>query len=390
MSFEHLPPAGRELVEQAQALADVFERNARPSEELRRPTDEAIQALRESDILRMMVPEAYGGLGLDMNTFVEVMLVLGGADASLAWVTSFYTEHNWMFTLFPEAFQRAFFAERDFVLAPAAIAPNGGAQRTEGGFRLAGRWSWATGVMHGEWAIVGGIVQRDDGVLDGRFFAVDQSDLRVEDVWFVDGMAGTGSNDVVIDELVVPEERSVSIEEACEGRAPGARVHSGSLYRTPMFPLLATAAALPVIGQAKRHVREFGERMKERRLMGGALQSESATAQVSLAEVEVGAHGAELLLRDAVRELCALRERATRADRVRLRARIATAVHRARDVIDTIVRASGASAHRLESPVQRALRDANTMTGHVVFDLSATYQLHGRALLGHEPELPFV
>lgn len=390
MSVEDLAPSGRELVEQARGLATVFEEHARASEELRRPTDEAIRALRASDILRMMVPESYGGLGLDMDTFVEVILVLAEADASLSWVTSFYTEHNWMFALFPESFQSALFADRDFVLAPAAIAPNGGAEPVDGGFRLSGRWSWATGVMHGEWAIVGGIVPRDDGVIDGRFFALDQADLRVEDVWFVDGMAGTGSNDVLIDGLVVPEERSVSIQEACEGRAPGAAIHDGLLYRTPMFPLLATAAAMPVIGQARRHVREFGERMKQRRLLGGALQADSAAAQVTLADVEVGAHGAELLLRDAVRELCARRDRATRTDRARLRARIATAVHRARDVLDTIARASGASAHRLDSPIQRALRDANTMTGHVVFDLPATYQMHGRALLGREPELPFV
>ena len=390
VSVEELPGAGQELVAQAHELAAVFEGQARASEELRRPADEAIAALRDSDILRMMVPEAYGGLGLDMDTFVEVILVLAESDASLAWVTSFYTEHNWMFALFPESFQREFFEDRNFVLAPAAISPAGGAERVEGGYRLSGRWSWATGVMHGEWAIVGGLTAGADGGIEGRFFALDQADLRIEDVWFVDGMSGTGSNDVVIDNLVVPEERSVSIQEACEGRAPGASVHDGLLYRTPMFPLLTTAAGMPVIGQARRQVREFGKRMQERRLMSGKLQAESQNAQVTLAEVEVAAHGAELLLRDAVRELCALRERATRADRARLRARIATAVHRARDVIDTISRASGASAHRLDSPIQRALRDANTMTGHVVFDLPATYQVHGRALLGDEPELPFV
>ncbi len=388
--MEDLPLAGKELVERARELAPVFAANARASEVLRRPTDASIEALRESGILRLMVPECYGGLGLDMDTFVEVGLVLAKADASLSWVSTFYIEHNWMFSLFPEAFQRELFSDRHFVLAPGAIAPNGGARRVDGGYQLSGRWSWATGVMHGEWAIVGGLVLRDDGVLDGRFFAVTKDDFRVEDVWFVDGMCGTGSNDIVIDDLFVTEERSVSMEEACDGRAPGAAVHAGPLYRTPMFPLLAVTAAMPAVGQARALVKQFRARLGERRLMGGALQGDTVAAQICLAEADVTAHGAELLLRDAVADLCALRDRATRTDRARLRSRIATAVHQARAAIEKVARASGATAHRLDNPIQRAVRDVNTLTGHVVFDLSAAYEMHGRALLGHEPEIPFV
>ena len=72
-----------------------------------------------------MVPRQHGGFELDLDTFLEVGLALGEGDASMAWVATFYIEHCWMFCHFPEAFQKRVFAERGYVLAPAAIAVNG-------------------------------------------------------------------------------------------------------------------------------------------------------------------------------------------------------------------------------------------------------------------------
>ncbi len=382
---------GAELASRARDLAALFEAHARESEELRRPADAVIQAACDAELFKLMVPEAYGGFGLDLPDLVDVVMPLAEADASLAWVTSFYIEHNWWFCLFPESFQRDFFASRDYVLAPATVAPAGQCVPVTGGYRLSGRWSWATGVMHGEWAIVGSVVRHDPPKLDMRFFAVPQSEIKVEDVWHVDGMCGTGSNDMVVDDLFVPEERSLSALDTCEGRAPGAGIHAGALYRTPMFPLLATAAAVPAVGQARGIVRRFQERLGTRVTMPtGSVQGERPAAQIRLAWADTEAHAAELLLRDAVRELCELRDRTTAADRIRLRARIARAVHMARAVVIAVQEASGASAHFLDGPIQRAVRDLNMLACHIVFDLDTTYEIHGRSLLGRPPESPLV
>ena len=349
-----------------------------------------IDAVREAGIFELMVPREYGGHGLDMDAFVETVLPLGEADASLAWVTSFYIEHNWMLCLFPEAFQRELYASRSHILAPGMVSPSGRAEPVDGGFRLNGRWSWATGAMHGEWAIAGAVVPRDPPELDVRFFAMPIDQVKIEDVWFVDGMCATGSNDVVIDDLFVPDDHSCSIVAACQGKAPGAHVHAGPLYRTPMFPLLACAAALPAVGQARGLVERFRERVAERVTMTGGRQATQSASQIRLAEVETQAHAAELLLRDGVRDLCALRDSATPTDRLRIRARIARAVHLSRSVADAVAQASGASAHFLDHPIQRAVRDLNTLSCHVVFNLDATNELYGRALLGKEPENPLV
>jgi hypothetical protein len=114
----------------------VLAAEAAESERLRRPTDSAIEALRDSDVLRLMVPRRHGGHELDLDTYLEVGLALGAGDASLAWIATFYIEHNWMLCQFPETFQDELFGDRGYVLAPAALAPKGVAARVEGGFRL--------------------------------------------------------------------------------------------------------------------------------------------------------------------------------------------------------------------------------------------------------------
>ncbi|NQY92513.1 MAG: hypothetical protein HRT46_12785, partial [Deltaproteobacteria bacterium] len=141
-----MPDMASVLIERARALAPLLAEHAAEAEQLRRPHDAVIAALEEAEIFKLMVPRCYGGFELDLDTFLEVGLVLGEGDASMAWGTTFYIEHCWMFCQFAEAFQKEVFAERGYVLAPAAIAVTGVAQPVEDGYRLSGRWQWGSGV----------------------------------------------------------------------------------------------------------------------------------------------------------------------------------------------------------------------------------------------------
>jgi len=352
-----------------------------------------IAALEESEIFKLMVPRQHGGFELDLDTFLEVGLALSEGDASMAWVATFYIEHCWMFCHFPEVFQKEVFAGRGYALAPGAIAPNGVAEPVEGGFRLSGRWQWGTGAMHAQWVIVGARVAHegpDANEFDFRFFAMPTSQVTIEDTWFVDGMLGTGSNDIVVEDLVVPEERTASIIDMASGQGRGAKLYDSPLYRTPMIPILGLAAAMPAVGQARVAVQRFREHMSERILYGTASkQSEKPAAQIRLARAAVEVRQAELLLRDVVGEAMELRERATALDRARWLASYALAVDQSKRVLQSIAEASGAHAHFASHPLQRAVRDVNTMACHVVFDLDARLENLGKTLLGLEPNPPF-
>ncbi|HVN36845.1 MAG TPA: acyl-CoA dehydrogenase [Myxococcota bacterium] len=384
--MRHLPPEGQELLERIRALVPDLAAEAAESERLRRPTDAAIRVLEDSGVFRMMVPRGYGGMELDLDAFLEIGLTLGEADMSLAWVACFCIEHNWMLCQFPERFQRALYRGKSHILAPGVIAPTGSGQRENGGYRLTGRWQWGTGVMHASWVIVGAF-----GIEAGRaptpqdllFFALPIEDVKVDDTWYVSGMIGTGSNDIVVDAFV-PEERTVSIVEMVEGRAPGSRLHASPLYRTPMLPILELAASMPLVGHLRALLRGFEERLKTHVRPGPELQhqGDKPAMQMRLAKAHVEARAAELLLRDVAAEVMAVRERATHLQRSRWITTVAHAVQQAREVVQDLAEASGASAHFTQHALQRALRDVSVASCHRVFDLDAHREVYGKQLLG--------
>src|SRR5262245_56633436 len=266
------------------------------------------------------------------------------------------------------------------------LAPGGRVTRERDGYRLNGRWQWGSGIMHGDWVIPAALEQTPEGKPDPRWFALPVSQVKVEDTWYVDGMVGTGSNDVVIDNVYIPTERRVSMIEMGSGHAPGSRLHDGPLYHTPMLPILTLAAAMPALGQAKMAVRCFRERLVERVLLGTKTkQAEKPAAQMRLARTEVEVCEAELLMRHTVEDVCARRNTATIEDRARWAVQLAMAVDRCKRVIQTVIEASGAHVHFLDHPVQRALRDVTTIGCHTVFDLDNRLESFGRLRLGLDP-----
>ena len=378
--------AGLELIERARDLVPLLTEEAAESERLRRPTDTAMDAIVGAGLFELMVPRCFGGKELDLDTFVEVGLILARADASLAWVTTFLIEHNWMFCQFPESFQRELYADCTHVQAPGAISPNGKATRVDGGYRLSGRWQWATGVMHSTWAIAGAFEVGGEGPPLPYFFALPMSDVKIEDTWYIDGMCGTGSNDIVIDDVFVPADRAASIVDMVSGRTPGSRIHGAPLYRTPMAPVLMIAAATPIVGCAVAVAEGLSERLIGRTRLGASItQAEKPAAQMRVAQAAIEARQAELTLRDIVADVCRLRNDASFEDRARWSSSITHAVHQSRRVVNDVAEASGASAHFSSHPLQRVLRDVNVGSCHVAFDHDAQRELYGRLLLGLEP-----
>jgi alkylation response protein AidB-like acyl-CoA dehydrogenase len=375
-------PSHEDLVGAARDLAPMIRAAARSAEIARQPDDGVIQAARDAGLFTMMSPRAYGGSELDLDTFFEVGLILGEADASHAWVLDFYFEHVWMFAQFPETFQKELFADRSYVLAPAMLAPAGRAVEVPGGFELSGRWNWGTGIVHADWVIAGAILLRNERP-EPVFFALPRSEVRVEDTWYVDGMCATGSHDVLIDGVFVPDDRMVSIRDMLNAGAPGSAIHAGPLYSTPMAPILSFAAALPVLGQAKACIAEFGRQLHSRYDLARMEQQSNKTSRQSrLAEADLDIASAEQLARWVVADVIRLRANADEATRVRWTASIAHVVHICERAIDVVCDAAGASSHFLDNPLQRARRDVHTMACHMVFDTDERRRCHGRCLLG--------
>jgi alkylation response protein AidB-like acyl-CoA dehydrogenase len=380
------PPAAG-LVERVRALVPMIAENAERAEEERKPVDAVIAALAATGVFKSFVPKRFGGYEIDSDTFIDVGAAVSEACTSTGWVTTFYMEHNWMLAQFPAQTLEEVFGKQPYVLAPASISPTGRAQAVDGGYRVTGRWAWATGVMHADWVLLNGVVQSEQP--DVRLFLLPRAEVRVLDTWNAAGMQGTGSNDVVCEDVFVPAERSESLLAMSNGRGRGAEWLGSPTYRHPMLPLLSIAAAVPALGAAQRAVALFQERLGGRMILGSQTrQAERAPSQIRLGHASARLHTAETVLRDVGRTMRAWGKREEPCPvelRARLRLSAAHAVDLCRTTVREVMEASGASAHLKSNPLQRIHRDVHTLACHTVFDPDVSAESYGRVLLGMAP-----
>ena len=357
---------------------------AAEAEELRRLPDDTVSDLIASGFTELLVPARFGGQEAPFPDILDPVRRLAHGCTSSAWTIGFLTLHNWMLALFGEQAQQEAFDSRPF-LAPAPLAPTGRGLPADGGIRLSGRWSWATGVMHGNWIIVAALCGPDDGIYPALAL-LPISAVSVEDVWHTDGMRATGSNDVVATDVFVPEHRLVKVTDIYAGTAPGAGLHDSATYRWPMVPALALLAAMPALGSAERVTESYAQRLAERVLpYEGVMQKDKPIAQAHLAGAQVRLRSLRALLAETVGEIEAIVVAGDSVEKpVRAQARLAAAhiVAESRAVIGELMGAGGASIHFLSSPMQRFKRDVDVLAGHVVFDYDTSRELAGALALG--------
>jgi alkylation response protein AidB-like acyl-CoA dehydrogenase len=370
------------------AITDEFvgrlAERAREAEQLRALPAATVADLTASGLTELLAPKRFGGVQAAFPEILDPVRRMAHGCTSSAWTIGFYTLHNWMLALFGEQAQEEAFATRPF-LAPAPLAPTGRGVPVDGGIRLTGKWSWATGVMHGNWIIVGALCGPEDGIYPALAL-LPADEATVEDVWHTDGMRATGSNDAVITDAFVPEHRLVRVADIYGGTAPGAQLHDSVTYRWPMVPALALLAAMPALGSAERVTELYTERVAGRVLAyEGVMQKDKPIAQARLAEARVRLRALHGLLEDTVAEIENIVTTGDSVPReIRGEARLAAAhiLHESRAVIASLFEASGASVHFLDSPLQRFKRDVDVLSGHVVFDYDTSRELAGALTLG--------
>jgi alkylation response protein AidB-like acyl-CoA dehydrogenase len=357
---------------------------AHEAEQLRRLPAATVAEFVDSGFSDLLVPARYGGQQAPFPAILDPVRRMAHGCASSAWTLGFYTLHNWMLALFDERAQAEAFATRPF-LAPAPLAPTGRGAPSGDGIRLTGRWSWATGVMDGNWIIVGALCGPDDGIYPALAL-LPIAEATIVDVWHTDGMRATGSQDVVITDAYVPAHRLVRVVDIYTGTAPGAGLHDADTYRWPMVPALSLLAAMPALGSAERVAEIYADRLGERILAyEGVTQKDKPIAQAHLAEAQVRLRALRGLLADTVADIetaVASGDPVPRPLRADARLAAAHIVHESRAVIGDLLEASGASAHFTSNPLQRIKRDVDVISGHVVFDYDTSRELAGALTLG--------
>ena len=376
-------PAPGDVLGRIDEIVPRLRDRAAETERLRRLPDSTIEELQDAGVFHLLSPKAVGGFGMDVETYAQAIRRLARGCASTAWTVGHLIEHVWMLARWPQQVQDEVFANGPTPLAAATSAPVGVARKVPGGYAISGLWSFASGVMHSEWALLA--VQHDNTRLQ---CLVPMSDVELLDVWHTAGLRGTGSNDIRAEELLVPGYRTVEWALLGAPDNPGSRIHPDPILHTPMSTLLNMVAPAAALGAAEHAVELFRERMLVRKVKNTLedRQADSPLAQARFSRASGLVVTARLHWQEAIRIVAASNERqpATLTDEERAQSRLSLALsgEASAEAVRLVMSGSGGSAHRLSHPLQRIQRDVNVLLNHPTVAMDPILEQAGRGLLG--------
>ena len=389
-------PSYDELRRRAEALVPVLRERAAKTEALRRIPDETIADLHRSGLFRMLQPARAGGSELPYSAFVELASIIGSGCGSTGWVLNNLASHHWMLGFWPAQAQDEIWGPSpDTLIGSAFIFPGGRARKVAGGYRLSGRWPFSSGIDASAWNMISALVPDEQtGANEYRIFLLPASDYTVIDTWYVSGLAGTGSKDVVVSDAFVPEHRTLSAEAGKGGPNPGSAVNSASIFRLPWFALFGFIIAGSALGIAKGALEQFvaPARTKLGTYTGKSL-ADFSTLQAHIAEAGALIDAAEaIMLRDCEEAMrfAEAHQIPPMEDKVRWRRDAAYAARMCTSAVDIVFSAAGGGAIYEHNPLQRAFRDIHAANGHFGVNWDANGVLYGRVALGLPPDTPIL
>ncbi len=371
-------------------LLPALRERADETERLRQVPDASVKELEETGFFRLLQPKRFDGLEGDPVDFFTAVSMIGSACGSTGWISSVLGVHPWQVALFHDDAQQAVWGEDTAVRLSSSYAPTGKATITDGGFTLEGRWSFSSGSAHATWVLLGGLVFNDEGqVVDFRTFMVPREKYEIVDVWNVVGLAGTGSNDIVVEETFIPEEFTLSMGDTGRCFGPGQEQNPGDLYKLPFHSLFTTTISTPIIGMARGAYAEHVD-MQQKRVRAayaGEKASSDPFAAVRIARASSEIDAAWALTMANIREeqaLVAKGEKIPLSLRLRVRRDQVLGTQRAIDAIDELFEASGGRALANGTYLQRAWRDAHAGRVHAANDPERALQMYGMHEFGHK------
>jgi len=379
-----------EAMRRAREIAPVLRERAARAEDARMLIRENEQLLHETGLFRFHQPKAFGGMELDFVAVVDIPAELARGCASTAWSVGNVACHHWILGYYaPETQREVWDANPDALIASSIALAAGRGRQAEGGFIVNGRWPFSSAVDNSDWNMLAVSVYDDDGKppVDWRLCLVPKSDYEIIDTWYAMGMAATGSKDVAVTELFVPERRALPLLR-CRGglEHPGAALNAGALYRIPVVAASSHPLAPAALGAAEGAYELFLASMAKRAgTYTGARVADFQAVQIKVARARCLIDAARHLLRQSAIDFQVIAERNEAPDletKLRFRAHSAFAVSQAREAVETLWSCYGAQGLYVSDPLQRHLRDVLAINQHFSFNFDIAGAAYGLNALG--------
>ncbi|MBK8630995.1 MAG: acyl-CoA dehydrogenase family protein [Sphingomonadales bacterium] len=247
-------PSPEELIARARAMIPTLKSRAKQCVAQRDVPAESIREFHEAGFFRILQPKRWGGYEMHPNVFFEVQKALAEGCMSTGWMFGVVGCHPYELALFHDQAQQDMWAEDSTVLASSSYQPVGKVTHVEGGFRLSGRWGFSTGSVHCDWVVLGAMVppKNEGDAMDMRAFLLPRKDYTIDrDAWHVFGLQGTGSHDVIVDDVFVPEYRTHRSVDGFLCNNPGQKENDAPLFTLPWAQVFVRSVSTAAFGGAK-------------------------------------------------------------------------------------------------------------------------------------------
>lgn len=378
---------GIDYVARARAIAPLIAAAAPHIEMRQQLTDDVLELLHEADLFRLALPKRFGGPEVDLVAVMEVIETIAAADASVAWCLAQSAGCMSAAAYLDPAAAHDIFGDPKSLLAWGPVIKNTHVATVEGGYRVTGTAQFLSGLHHVRWVGMRVPILDKNGRTDGaRTFLFERAHARILDVWRVEGLRGTGSDSIQVEDFFVPESHTFLVDAVSDRR------ETGTLYRFTVNIMFAVGFACVALGLARACLDAFADLAGRKAPTNWpGLMRESALVQNQYAVAEANLRAARSYLYQSMRDAWAEAEIDMDAPgierRIDLRLAGTHAIHAAKDVVNFAYQSAGASAIFATNPFERRFRDMHAVSQHIQAG-AAQFTNMGQILLGVAPQNP--
>src|SRR5215470_2137462 len=221
--------SSEEISRRIAAIAPILAENAEACVRARSVVPASMQAMIEAGLFRIVQPAKVGGYELDLRIQYDAVTAVSQICPSSGWILMVMGAHHFCLGAWPEQAQQQVFGGKTDGLVSGTLAWQGKARQVDGGYRVDGRWQFCSGVDRSTWVILGCADAESGG--PGVHVVVPRDQIVIDDTWYVLGMEGTGSKDVIAKDLFVPADMAVDTRELMKGSSPHTLCHRTNLFR---------------------------------------------------------------------------------------------------------------------------------------------------------------
>lgn len=375
-----------QLLDRIHALGPLLRENAATADTERRVPNSSMDALAEAGAFSILIPTNFGGLSGGAEDLVKVARTIGRYDPAASWVTVISNGSAMLAQRFPETAVERVFENGPARMSSIIVSQAGESRREDGGYRITGKWPFASNILHAEWAVL--VVPLDQGPQQEPvpgYALLHRSQWEVLDTWHTIGMRGTGSNTIEVTEQWVPADQTVTTERLL-GPSFETEADTYSIQRLAPVSTMATAITAPSLGAADALydlvIEAAGKRGITYSMYQPAATSQALAHSMGHSRGKIDSAGMNLEYSAArIDEAASGTTPLSLNERAASRNNVAYAAHSLAEVANDLAWSHGTALFGSTSPLGRLWRDINTGTRHALVASPLGFEIGGASQL---------